>query len=131
IEQDSTGCHQMNDAINYTYRMPLGVCGLITPWNLPLYLLTWKIAPAIACGNTVVCKPSELTPMTANLLCTVVQKVKLPKGVINIVHGFGKDAGTALLRHFFFFFFKKKKKEGPPYQKKKKKILVITKVHTS
>ena len=68
IQHDYTATHQMHDALNYSHRSPLGVCGLITPWNLPLYLLTWKIAPAIACGNTVVCKPSELTPMTAYLL---------------------------------------------------------------
>ncbi len=68
IQHDYTATHQTHDALNYSHRSALGVCGLITPWNLPLYLLSWKIAPAIACGNTVVCKPSELTPMTAYLL---------------------------------------------------------------
>jgi len=74
-------------AICYTTRQPLGVCGLISPWNLPLYLLTWKIAPAIACGNTVVCKPSELTPRTATMLGQVLLDAGLPNGVVNIVHG--------------------------------------------
>ncbi len=89
----------MSDAMNYTQRMPLGVCGLITPWNLPLYLLSWKVAPAIACGNTVVCKPSELTPMTASLLCESILKVGIPPGVINIVHGLGAEVGAALCSH--------------------------------
>ena len=74
-------------AVCYTTRHPIGVVGLISPWNLPLYLLTWKIAPAIACGNTVVCKPSELTPRTASMLCQVLNDAGLPKGVVNIVHG--------------------------------------------
>lgn len=74
-------------AVCYTTRQPLGVCGLISPWNLPLYLLTWKIAPAIACGNTVVCKPSELTPRTATMLGQVLLDAGLPAGVVNIVHG--------------------------------------------
>lgn len=74
-------------AVCYSTRQPIGVCGLISPWNLPLYLLTWKIAPAIACGNTVVCKPSELTPRTASLLGEVLNEAGLPKGVVNIVHG--------------------------------------------
>lgn len=87
------------DALNYTLRQPLGVAGLISPWNLPLYLLSWKIAPAIACGNTVVCKPSELTPTTAALLGEILQKVDLPSGVVNIVHGRGDQAGAALVSH--------------------------------
>ncbi|MCB0415566.1 MAG: aldehyde dehydrogenase, partial [Bdellovibrionales bacterium] len=86
-------------AINYTLRKPLGVAGLISPWNLPLYLLTWKIAPAIAFGNTAVCKPSELTPLTAFMLAEVVKKVGLPEGVINMVFGYGADAGRALVKH--------------------------------
>lgn len=74
-------------AINYTVRQPVGVVGLISPWNLPLYLLSWKIAPAIAAGNTVICKPSEMTPMTAFLLGQVLIDAGLPEGVVNIVHG--------------------------------------------
>jgi len=89
----------MSDAINYVQRQPLGVCTLITPWNLPLYLLTWKIAPCIANGNTCVCKPSELTPMTAWLLCDIIKEIKLPPGVINIVHGYGKSIGEPLCTH--------------------------------
>ena len=86
-------------ALNYTLRRPLGVAGLISPWNLPLYLLTWKIAPAIAVGNTCVAKPSELTPITAKLLSKIVADAGLPSGVINIVHGAGPKAGAALTAH--------------------------------
>ena len=74
-------------AFNYTLRQPRGIAGLISPWNLPLYLLSWKIAPAIACGNTAIAKPSELTPMTAYLLCEICGEAGLPNGVLNIVHG--------------------------------------------
>lgn len=86
-------------ALNYTFRKPVGVAGLISPWNLPLYLLTWKIAPAIAAGNTVVCKPSELTPMTAYLLGELLNEAGLPHGVVNIVFGRGASAGAALTQH--------------------------------
>jgi aminomuconate-semialdehyde/2-hydroxymuconate-6-semialdehyde dehydrogenase len=86
-------------AINYTLRRPRGVAGLISPWNLPLYLLTWKIGPALASGNTAVAKPSELTPMTAFLLSNLCREVRLPPGVLNIVHGRGAVAGEALVRH--------------------------------
>ncbi len=86
-------------AINYTLRGPRGVCGLISPWNLPLYLLTWKIAPAIAVGNTAVAKPSEITPMTAYRLSQICHEAGLPAGVLNIVHGAGATAGAALVRH--------------------------------
>jgi len=82
-----------------THRQPLGVQALISPWNLPLYLLTWKIAPALACGNTVVCKPSELTPMSAHLLIEVLQEVGLPPGVCNLVLGTGPEAGAPLVQH--------------------------------
>lgn len=85
--------------LNYTLRRPLGPVGLISPWNLPLYLLTWKIAPALAAGNTVVAKPSELTPGTATLLGEVCQEIGLPEGVLNIVHGLGSAAGQALVAH--------------------------------
>jgi len=86
-------------ALNYTLRRPRGVAGLISPWNLPLYLLTWKIAPALASGNTAVAKPSEMTPMTAFLLARICQEVGLPKGVLNIVHGRGSSAGAAIVGH--------------------------------
>lgn len=84
--------------INYTLRRPLGVVGCISPWNLPLYLFSWKIAPALAAGNTVVAKPSEITPMTAYLLSKTVQEAGLPAGVLNIVHGLGAKAGDAMCR---------------------------------
>ena len=89
----------MADAINYTQRSPVGVCGLITPWNLPIYLLSWKVAPALAMGNTVVCKPSEVTPATASALARVMHEVGVPPGVFNIVHGYGADTGQALVAH--------------------------------
>jgi aminomuconate-semialdehyde/2-hydroxymuconate-6-semialdehyde dehydrogenase len=86
-------------ALNYTRRDPLGVAGLISPWNLPLYLLTWKIAPALAAGNTAVCKPSEFTPLTASLLGEVFQEAGLPPGVCNIVQGRGETVGETLVAH--------------------------------
>jgi len=84
-------------AINYTLRHPIGVVGCISPWNLPLYLFTWKIAPAIAAGNCVVAKPSEVTPMTAYLLGKICNEAGLPKGVLNIVHGLGHTTGNAIV----------------------------------
>ncbi len=84
-------------AINYTLRHPIGVVGCISPWNLPLYLFTWKIAPAIAAGNCVVAKPSEVTPMTAYLLGEICTEAGLPKGVLNIVHGLGQTTGNAIV----------------------------------
>jgi len=87
------------DTINFTLRQPLGVVGCISPWNLPLYLFTWKIAPAIAAGNTVVAKPSEITPMTAYLLGDICNKAGLPKGVLNIINGMGESAGNAIVEH--------------------------------
>jgi aminomuconate-semialdehyde/2-hydroxymuconate-6-semialdehyde dehydrogenase len=86
-------------AFNYTLRQPRGVAGLISPWNLPLYLLSWKIAPALAAGNTAVAKPSELTPMTAYLLSEICQKAGLPAGVLNIVHGTGPKVGAPITAH--------------------------------
>lgn len=86
-------------ALNYTLRQPLGVAGLISPWNLPLYLLSWKIAPAIATGNTCVAKPSEMTPLTANRLAELSLEAGIPAGVINIVHGLGPKAGAAIAAH--------------------------------
>ncbi|WP_339702401.1 aldehyde dehydrogenase [uncultured Marixanthomonas sp.] len=87
------------NSMNFTLRQPLGVVGCISPWNLPLYLFTWKIAPAIAAGNTVVAKPSEVTPMTAYLLGDILTEAGLPKGVLNIVHGTGPSAGQAIVEH--------------------------------
>ena len=86
-------------ALNYTLRRPRGVAGLISPWNLPLYLLSWKIAPALATGNTAVAKPSELTPLTAAMLADICREAGLPPGVLNIVHGPGATAGAALVAH--------------------------------
>ena len=86
-------------AINYTLRQPLGVVGCISPWNLPLYLFTWKIAPAIAAGCTVVAKPSEVTPMTAYLLSKLCIESGLPSGVLNVVHGTGPKVGSAMVAH--------------------------------
>jgi aminomuconate-semialdehyde/2-hydroxymuconate-6-semialdehyde dehydrogenase len=88
-----------NVAFNYTLRQPRGIAGLISPWNLPLYLLSWKIAPAIAVGNTAIAKPSELTPMTAYMLCEVAREAGLPNGVLNIVHGTGPNAGATITAH--------------------------------
>lgn len=84
---------------NYTTRKPIGVVGCISPWNLPLYLFSWKIAPALAAGNCVVAKPSEITPYTAYLLGQVCQEAGLPAGVLNIVHGLGGSAGDAIVKH--------------------------------
>jgi aminomuconate-semialdehyde/2-hydroxymuconate-6-semialdehyde dehydrogenase len=86
-------------AINYTLRQPIGVAGCISPWNLPLYLFTWKIAPAIAAGCTVIAKPSEVTPMTAYLLSKLCPEAGLPAGVLNIVHGTGPKVGSAIVGH--------------------------------
>ena len=87
------------DAVNLTLRQPIGVVGCISPWNLPLYLFTWKIAPAIAAGNCVVAKPSEITPMTSYLLGEICNEAGLPKGVLNIVHGLGNSTGQAIVAH--------------------------------
>ena len=88
-----------NVAFNYTLRQPRGIAGLISPWNLPLYLLSWKIAPAIAVGNTAIAKPSELTPMTASMLCEIAREAGLPTGVLNVVHGTGPSVGAAITAH--------------------------------
>ena len=90
---------EMDDATNHVLLKPVGIAGLITPWNLPLYLLSWKIAPAIVMGNTVVAKPSELTPLTANLLSETLHEINFPAGVVNIVHGLGSEAGQAIVEH--------------------------------
>ncbi|TJY36441.1 aldehyde dehydrogenase [Pontimicrobium aquaticum] len=101
ITQFASESHESvgQQAINYTLRQPIGVVGCISPWNLPLYLFTWKIAPAIAAGNCVVAKPSEVTPMTAYLLGDILKEAGLPKGVLNIVHGLGPTTGQAIVEH--------------------------------
>ncbi|KYC92506.1 5-carboxymethyl-2-hydroxymuconate semialdehyde dehydrogenase [Heyndrickxia sporothermodurans] len=92
--------YQVDDEfINYTIHKPIGVAGLITPWNAPFMLETWKIAPALATGNTVVLKPGEWSPVTANRLAEIIDKAELPKGVFNVVHGFGETAGASLVAH--------------------------------
>ncbi len=98
-EQFASESHAAPDTINYTLRQPLGTVACISPWNLPLYLLSWKIAPALAAGNTVVAKPSEVTPATAAKLGELCDAVGLPPGVLNIVHGEGPAAGGALVTH--------------------------------
>ena len=101
ITQFSSETHESIglNAINFTLRQPIGVVGCISPWNLPLYLFTWKIAPAIASGNCVVAKPSEVTPMTAYLLGEICNEAGLPKGVLNIVHGLGGSTGQVIVEH--------------------------------
>lgn len=95
----SSESHNTADAVNYTARNPVGVVGCISPWNLPLYLFSWKISPALAAGCTVVAKPSELAPMTAFLFSKICIEAGLPKGVLNIVHGTGDKAGQAIVEH--------------------------------
>ncbi|WP_245577703.1 aldehyde dehydrogenase [Gelidibacter mesophilus] len=101
ITQFASESHESvgQDAINFTLRQPIGVVACISPWNLPLYLFTWKIAPAIAAGNCVIAKPSEITPMTAYLLGDICTKAGLPNGVLNIVHGLGTTTGQAIIEH--------------------------------
>ncbi len=100
LESFQTETPDGNQALNYAVRKPLGVVGVITPWNLPLLLLTWKVAPALACGNAVVVKPSEETPATATLLAEAMQEAEIPNGVYNVVHGFGPgSAGEFLTQH--------------------------------
>ena len=101
ITQFASEAHESvgQNAINFTLRQPIGVVGCISPWNLPLYLFTWKIAPAIAAGNCVVAKPSEITPMTAYLLGDILTEAGLPKGVLNIIHGSGSTTGQAIVEH--------------------------------
>jgi aminomuconate-semialdehyde/2-hydroxymuconate-6-semialdehyde dehydrogenase len=97
--QFASESHHGQAGLNYTLRQPLGVVGTISPWNLPLYLFTWKIAPALAAGNTVVAKPSEVTPHTATLLGDIAARIGFPKGVLNIVHGLGPSVGEPLVTH--------------------------------
>jgi len=97
--QFASESHHGEAGLNYTLRAPLGVVAAISPWNLPLYLFTWKIAPALAAGNTVVAKPSEITPATATMLGTLAAEIGLPRGVLNIVHGSGPAVGEPLVLH--------------------------------
>ena len=100
ILHDTYETHDMGvDGFNYTLRQPVGVAGCISPWNLPLYLFSWKIAPALAAGNTVVAKPSEVTPATAYVLSEILDEIGFPKGVLNIVHGLGAEVGAAIVAH--------------------------------
>ncbi|MBR9978296.1 MAG: aldehyde dehydrogenase [Bacteroidetes bacterium] len=100
ILHSSSEAHQTDTiALNYTLRQPIGIAGCISPWNLPLYLFTWKIAPALAAGNCVVAKPSEITPATASLFAEICMEARLPAGVLNIVHGSGENVGAAITTH--------------------------------
>lgn len=101
ITQFNSECFEnlSNNSINYTLNQPLGVVACISPWNLPLYLFSWKIAPALAAGNCVVAKPSEVTPMTAFLLSELCIKAGMPPGVLNIIHGYGPSVGEAMTSH--------------------------------
>ena len=99
IEELENPEFEMDDAMNTIMRKPAGIAGLITPWNLPLYLLSWKVAPALVMGNCVIAKPSELTPLTANLLAEVISDIGLPKGVFNLIHGYGNECGQSLVEH--------------------------------
>lgn len=100
IQHFASESHRTSDTIiNYTTRKPIGVAGCISPWNLPLYLFSWKVAPALAAGNTVVAKPSEVTPMTAYLLGELCNEAGMPAGVFNIVHGLGAEVGNAMVEH--------------------------------
>lgn len=91
--------HMEEKAVNYTLRQPIGIVACISPWNLPLYLFTWKIAPALAAGNCVIAKPSEVTPVTAFLLSKICREAGLPAGVLNIIHGTGSGAGESIVKH--------------------------------
>jgi aminomuconate-semialdehyde/2-hydroxymuconate-6-semialdehyde dehydrogenase len=100
IQHFASECHATSgEVLNYTLRQPLGVVGCISPWNLPLYLFTWKIAPALAAGNCVVAKPSEITPVTATTFAELCGEAGLPPGVLNLIHGTGPDAGEAICTH--------------------------------
>lgn len=99
VRLDQTACHPMEDGLNYTLREPLGVVGTITPWNFPAHLFTWKIAPALAMGNRVIAKPSELTPRSARLFAELFTEAGAPAGLLNVVQGLGPEAGQAMLEH--------------------------------
>lgn len=97
--QFASESHAIENGINFTLRQPIGIVGCISPWNLPLYLFTWKIAPALAAGNCVIAKPSEVTPVTAYLLAKICKEAGLPDGVLNILHGDGPSCGEAIVKH--------------------------------
>jgi len=97
--QFASESHHGQAGLNYTLRQPLGVAGTISPWNLPLYLFTWKLAPALAAGNTVVAKPSEVTPLTATMLAELAAEIGFPSGILNVVHGPGPEVGEAIVKH--------------------------------
>ncbi|WP_372364730.1 aldehyde dehydrogenase [Candidatus Uabimicrobium sp. HlEnr_7] len=99
VEHFCSESYSNEEITNYTLRQPIGVVGCISPWNLPLYLFTWKIAPALAAGNCVIAKPSEITPVTAYMLSEICEEVGLPRGVLNIVHGYGAEVGAAITLH--------------------------------
>lgn len=99
ISQVASESHHGEVGLNYTLRQPLGVVACISPWNLPLYLFTWKVAPALACGNSVVAKPSEITPLSATRMAELAGEIGFPPGVLNLVHGRGDEAGRALVAH--------------------------------
>jgi len=99
VRQLGSDSFPMPGAMNYTTRKPIGIVGLITPWNLPLYLLSWKTAPALAMGNCIVAKPSELTPMTAHLLADVFAEIGAPNGIFNLIQGYGGECGQAIVEH--------------------------------
>lgn len=99
LHQSSNTYQTSQEVFNYTIRQPLGIVACISPWNLPLYLFTWKIAPALAAGNCVIAKPSEITPMTAFLLGKICEEAELPAGVLNILHGNGHQIGQAIVSH--------------------------------
>ncbi|WP_338764234.1 aldehyde dehydrogenase [Bernardetia sp. ABR2-2B] len=99
LHDNDEAYHTSTSVLNYTLRQPLGIVGCISPWNLPLYLFTWKIAPALASGNCVVAKPSELTPYTAYLLSKACEAIDFPAGVLNILHGHGQKVGAAIVAH--------------------------------
>ena len=100
IEHFASESHQMEGVgFNYTTRKPIGVVGCISPWNLPLYLFSWKIAPALAAGNCVIAKPSEVTPYTAYMLGKIAKEAGMPDGVLNILHGTGTNVGDAIVKH--------------------------------
>ena len=101
IEHFASEAHIPADSshIHYTHRKPIGIVGCISPWNLPLYLFTWKIAPAIAAGNCVIAKPSEITPVSAFMLSQWAEEAGIPAGVFNVVHGLGSEAGQAIIQH--------------------------------
>src|SRR5699024_3729179 len=99
VAQHDTALKVPGTQLNYVNRKPIGVAGLITPWNTPFMLESWKLAPSIASGCTVVLKPAEFTPLSASLWATIFEEAGLPKGVFNLVNGMGEEAGDALVKH--------------------------------